>query len=400
MRTTTISGGRLSPKGKKLVAFCGLAILAYLNFDSIDGGSLSELLSNDASSSSSGLRGGSDQSPRFDVTAGRRALSTTEVKEVDKFAGWVNEKASSFDEDQRHRFLAILKTKWPECVVLSWSALQCKNHIDQQIQSSFYFSGEDKNLKTEIMNLRSEYDDTYNTVVIRTNGTTGLTSGTASSNYDGMVSYDFSWDSSGQEATESQQKRIPYVNLGEETGGKLKVLQGATVDEFRGGVGARRLAWAENGGRKLNGHVYNTSAIIAGGIYDMAYQDDPVDKLRLDDKLSEAPVVNSDPNARNIGPWDCSGLTGVSCCAMIKHDVRDSDKQGSAIQCWVEEDDPDEEPLVTQLTCEHDLTKICIYSKKFSHTAAAMVIDDPILAYHEDISTAVAGGADITLAEH
>jgi hypothetical protein len=160
------------------------------------------------------------------------------------------------------------------------------------------------------------------------------------------------------------------------------------------------LAWAENGGRKLNGHVYNTSAIIAGGIYDMAYQDDPVDKLRLDDKLSTAPVVNSDPNARNIGPWDCSGLTGVSCCAMIKHDVRDSDKQGSAIQCWVEEDDPDEEPLVTQLTCEHDLTKICIYAKKFSHTAAAMVIDDPILAYHEDISTAVAGGADITLAEH
>ena len=40
------------------------------------------------------------------------------------------------------------------------------------------------------MNLRSEYDDTYNTVVIRTNGTTGLTSGTASSNYDGTVSYD------------------------------------------------------------------------------------------------------------------------------------------------------------------------------------------------------------------
>ena len=109
MRTTTISGGRLSPKGKKLVALCGLAILAYLNFDSIDGGSLSELLSNDASSSSSsGLRGGSDQSPRFDVTAGRRALSTTEVKEVDKFAGWVNEKASSFDEDQRHRVSILL----------------------------------------------------------------------------------------------------------------------------------------------------------------------------------------------------------------------------------------------------------------------------------------------------
>ena len=104
--TNTISGGRLSPKGKKLVALCGLAILAYLNFDSIDGGSLSELLSNDASSS--GLRGGSDQSPRFDVTAGRRALSTTEVKEVDKFAGWVNEKAASFDEDQRHRVSIII----------------------------------------------------------------------------------------------------------------------------------------------------------------------------------------------------------------------------------------------------------------------------------------------------
>ena len=43
-----------------------------------------------------------------------------------------------------------------------------------------------------------------------------------------------------------------------------------------------------------------------------------------------------EPGDRQVGPWDCSGMSGVDCCLMIKHEVRDIDEHNHAIQCYLD----------------------------------------------------------------
>jgi len=78
---------------------------------------------------------------------------------------------------------------------------------------------------------------------------------------------------------------------------------------------------------------------------------------------------------------------------MIKHDVRDADERGNAIQCWIEETGAAGGPL-TRRTCEHDITKVCIYEKYDGH-----VLRVPILAYDRIINGAIASGYNITVGE-
>jgi hypothetical protein len=40
---------------------------------------------------------------------------------------------------------------------------------------------------------------------------------------------------------------------------------------------------------------------------------------------------------RQVGPWDCQGLTEVQCCDLIQADVPDQDVNGKYIDCWFSE---------------------------------------------------------------
>jgi hypothetical protein len=40
---------------------------------------------------------------------------------------------------------------------------------------------------------------------------------------------------------------------------------------------------------------------------------------------------------RQVGPWDCQGLTEVQCCDFIQADVPDQDVNGKYIDCWFSE---------------------------------------------------------------
>ena len=113
---------------------------------------------------------------------------------------------------------------------------------------------------------------------------------------------------------------------------------------------------------------------------------------KLDDYLSTPKTIDSE-GERELGPWDCAGLTGVSCCAMIKHDVRDADTKGNSIQCWIEQAGTDIQngETVTKKLCEDDITKVCVYENHDGY-----VDQVPILAYDHVIDAAIADGKTIT----
>jgi len=73
---------------------------------------------------------------------------------------------------------------------------------------------------------------------------------------------------------------------------------------------------------------------IAGGNYDPYAESTLEGQTKLAKALESEGVVQE--GDRTIGPWDCSGMTGVDCCLMIKHEVRDIDNQDNAIQCYLD----------------------------------------------------------------
>lgn len=134
---------------------------------------------------------------------------------------------------------------------------------------------------------------------------------------------------------------------------------------------------------------YSRNELIAGGNYHLNYTDANQASDKLDTFLATPVPLEPTAGSRSIGPWDCRGLTGVSCCAMIKHSVRDHDEQDNAVQCWVETISG----LLTVKTCEDDLSKICIYE-----TYDGKVFSVPLLAYDKVLEAAnTAGTHDITL---
>ena len=267
------------------------------------------------------------------------------------------------------QLLAILKTKWPECIEQNLTSLQCKALIDNEIQHTDLFTGGvDKAIITVVLHTRTEMDDNYNYVVIRTNEESGRTAGVWQ---DSWVYYDFTWNSTGIEADEAAQTDIPPWNGNPSP-------SGATIDEFRGVVIGRRLAQIDR------------TKIIAGGNYLLNYTDAPSAAANLDTFLSTPKTVGA-AGPRNLGPWNCQGLTGVSCCSKIKHSVRDEDENGKAIQCWIE---PFTSGLMTKKICEEDLTKVCIYE-----THDGKVWKDPILSFDRILDEAISAGRDITKSE-
>lgn len=96
-------------------------------------------------------------------------------------------------------------------------------------------------------------------------------------------------------------------------------MQGGTIDKIIAGNETDPYTEPINGGIVLEGSATNTAE----------------GDLKLDAALSEEVVV-AEAGPRTLGPYDCTGLTGFSCCLMIKHIVRDSDQSGRSIQCFLE----------------------------------------------------------------
>lgn len=74
-----------------------------------------------------------------------------------------------------------------------------------------------------------------------------------------------------------------------------------------------------NGGVVLDGSATNTAEGDA----------------MLEEVLS-TPSGIADAGVRIIPAFNCTGLTGFACCLSIKHQVRDADESGRAIQCFLE----------------------------------------------------------------
>lgn len=289
-------------------------------------------------------------------------------KEMDEFSIWVQQAVDTMagdDEDKRQRILAILKTKWPECLEQNLTSLECKELIDYEIKNTTLFTGaQDKAISTVILRTRNMEDENFNWIVIRTNSNSGRTIGVWG---DGWVYYDFPWNSTGIEAD-----RATLINDIPPWNGN-PVVNGSTIDEFRGVINNHETITA--GGRRRLSVSIDRTKIIAGGTYTLNYTDtsgppdSPTAAAQLDAFLSSSKVIGA-AGVRNLGPWNCKGLSGVSCCAKIKHSVRDKDVHGKAVQCWIE---PFTATLLTKKLCEEDLTKVCIYER---HDGKVVRCDD------------------------
>ena len=51
--------------------------------------------------------------------------------------------------------------------------------------------------------------------------------------------------------------------------------------------------------------------------------------------LSVPPTI-VEAGSRIVGPFNCKDMTGFQCCLLIKHEVRDADINGRAIQCHLD----------------------------------------------------------------
>lgn len=111
--------------------------------------------------------------------AGDNSMSSILTMYEDEISG------SSHSEERRHRILAILKTRWPECYRDGLTSAECKAIIDADIANMF--TDEDRNITSHVVKVRSLDDESYNQVVISTTSASGgLTKGVF---HDGMVYY-------------------------------------------------------------------------------------------------------------------------------------------------------------------------------------------------------------------
>lgn len=257
----------------------------------------------------------------------------------------------------------MTKEAWPECVNLKMSAEACKDFIDKEIYD--LFTDQDRYIRSIIIGKRLKSDRLYNAVVIMMNDNDMV----EGRDGDGMVYYDFTWDGSGELATEEQQAAIPPLMAMEPTaslpaGTELAATEPATApapgvpvvstatddytpitydddvpieeaplillnEEVEGVTGSTIDEFItapppEGGG---------TTAPIAGGVLtDGTAENTPEGDAKIQDALAQEVTVES-AGERYIEPIDCSGLTGESCCLLIKLKVRDHDINGNAIQC-------------------------------------------------------------------
>mmetsp|Transcript_13177 Transcript_13177/g.26770 ORF Transcript_13177/g.26770 Transcript_13177/m.26770 type:complete len:117 (-) Transcript_13177:130-480(-) len=106
---------------------------------------------------------------------------------------------------------------------------------------------------------------------------------------------------------------------------------------------------------------------IAGGNYDPSAQSTIVGQEKLAKALEAESVVEE--GDRTLGPWDCSGMTGIDCCLMIKHEVRDIDHQNNAIQCYL-----DYKPGTLKYYEQQYASRVRIFETHDGHVAETPVV--------------------------
>lgn len=258
------------------------------------------------------------------------------------------------DEETYKRFMEVFKNTWPECVRNKMTAIECKLFIDDEIFNTF--TGRDKYIRVIIKDKRKPTDEWYNTVVITmddSNMVVGIEN-------DGLIDYEFEWESSGQEANPDQQSEIPPVIATETVAGSpLSEPLGAdptspeylpqadpTSEEYEPLVFEEEPIMVV--GCTVRGALLGTdeNPVAGGVVIDPETPNTPEGDAKLQDVIAETtsdPAANTtddtgglatiEEGPRNLETFNCTGLTGNACCLMIKLKVPDSDANGNAIQC-------------------------------------------------------------------
>ena len=92
-------------------------------------------------------------------------------------------------------------------------------------------------------------------------------------------------------------------------------------------------------GATTDGTIAGTDSfpINGGVVLDIAARNTGEGNIGLRSALNEPPIIHA-AGSRIIGPFDCRGMTGFSCCLVIKHFVRDSDLNSRSVQCHLDYD--------------------------------------------------------------
>ena len=199
------------------------------------------------------------------------------------------------------------------------SAIQCKELIDQEVIE--YNTDTDRFVRTIIVGKRKENDPLSNSVVLFMDDSDRV----LGRNGDGKVWYDFNWYGSGNEATRYQQRKIPPIIAKE-------IKAEPTIDSIEVEIVPIRTLGAST----YDAINLYSNALISGGVQTLGVETSTAEgEAKLQAALAETATIELS-GQRSIGPFDCAGMTGHSCCLMIKHKVRDSDNKGRAIQCYLD----------------------------------------------------------------
>jgi len=207
--------------------------------------------------------------------------------------------------DTRIRKLVINKDSWPEC--LNMTAIACKEKVDYDIMT--LNTEVHHTIRSVIIDKRTEQQRWYNAVAIPI-----WSNGWVSGRYgDGVVYYDFFWNSAGVEVDDDEERNIPLTEIDPESHLPVQV-SGSTLRDHLHGIDNRP---------------------IAGGHYDPTVRSTEFGKRKLERELGTDREV-AERGRRRLGPWDCAGMSGIDCCLMIKHEIRDVDENHHGIQCYLD----------------------------------------------------------------
>ena len=153
------------------------------------------------------------------------------------------------------------------------------------------------------------------------------------------------WDGSGELATPDQEGEIPPI-LATETEAGSPTADGSdpasdptSPDYFPLIIEAEPIlaVGASTGGAAQD---TDTNPIAGGVVMDPKAPNDPAVQADFNAFMASQPdpsdpgsITVAEAGPRDLGPWDCTGLTGYNCCLKIKLSVRDKDTQDKAIQC-------------------------------------------------------------------
>jgi len=243
----------------------------------------------------------------------------------------VNDQNQSFQNFEqmnfRDRLLQIVKSLWPECE--NKDAFWCKDLIDNEL-AQLNLAEE---VKTVIVYKRSEDSPTYNAVSIPLDDNDMC----VGRDGDGLLHYDFEWCGSGEKLVNT--KEI------EESQKLIKPSKWTHLIEKNPNVNC------------VDGVLTFKNPNMFGGDFDPNACSTLEGYRRVEETVSQTVPVPA-AGCRKIGPWDCSGMTGMDACRMIKHLVPDADVKRKQLECWMSY-----KPGTAKLAETKVDTKVVIFAK-------------------------------------